>query len=802
MTQPIAPSITVAGNVEGSIVVGDNNFVVNTNNGTIVYQQAAPRVQLRGAIPQPPRKPRTFIGRARELAELESHIAASEPVILAGPDGLGKTSLAKQAANGPAARSQPNGVIFLEGVDETGATLGFGDLIQRLFDAAYESEPQLKVDLASARTYLSNLRPLVFLSAVELSDANLGSLADLFPNAPILVDGESAPPGDVFAELELGPLAREDSLALLAERSGLPLDATTHTAFDELAAILTDIPAALVSLGSAVRAKRLTVDDALVRLRRVAPNTAETAGAAVERAYLVVLSTLSEDERRMLVQAGAAPGISVDRKWLEKTCGGKPVSERLEALQLLQANSPRLRLMPGLGKLALAGADLSAAREQLLGQLLGQVAKRALDFDFVRDELGNLLGLLNWAASEGRWQESVALGRGLDPYLTLAGLWDAWGSVLRNASQAALALGDKSAQGWALHQLGTRQIGLGDYAAAEGLLEQALSIRQELGDETGAAHTQHNLDFLSAMASQSSTSTAGGGRGRLQWILGGVIGLILLALCVGTVIGLRRPATETPSSTATATATPTRRPSRTSEPSLTTTATGTPALTSTPAAAFTAVASPTATFVPLMNAVLREHAYCFDGPDRLYLYYYGMLQGMKVQATGRNDDGSWVYVQIADFEKPGNFGRCWFAAQSLSLEGNVMELQPIYPDIVGPPISGNPVGYPHLSNVKTTRNGNLVTISWTGVFIPPGDRESATSPLYLLELWTCQNGKVSFTPHFLYTESFTATDEPGCADSSHGRVFLSEKHGYIGPEVLQWPAASVAPISPTLTPTP
>jgi hypothetical protein len=72
MTQTSAPSITVAGNVEGSIVVGDNNFVVNTNHGTIVYQQAAPRVQLREAMPQPPRKPRTFIGRTSELAQLEA----------------------------------------------------------------------------------------------------------------------------------------------------------------------------------------------------------------------------------------------------------------------------------------------------------------------------------------------------------------------------------------------------------------------------------------------------------------------------------------------------------------------------------------------------------------------------------------------------------------------------------------------------------------------------------------------------------------------------------------------------------
>jgi hypothetical protein len=47
LTQPAA-AVSVAGNTAGSIVVGDHNFVVNTSYGTIINQQAAPRVQRRG----------------------------------------------------------------------------------------------------------------------------------------------------------------------------------------------------------------------------------------------------------------------------------------------------------------------------------------------------------------------------------------------------------------------------------------------------------------------------------------------------------------------------------------------------------------------------------------------------------------------------------------------------------------------------------------------------------------------------------------------------------------------------------
>jgi hypothetical protein len=53
-----APTLTVTGNVQGDIIVGDHNFKVNTNYGTILYKQAGPRVKLRDAVPQPPRAPR------------------------------------------------------------------------------------------------------------------------------------------------------------------------------------------------------------------------------------------------------------------------------------------------------------------------------------------------------------------------------------------------------------------------------------------------------------------------------------------------------------------------------------------------------------------------------------------------------------------------------------------------------------------------------------------------------------------------------------------------------------------------
>ena len=63
---------------------------------------------------------------------------------------------------------------------------------------------------------------------------------------------------------------------------------------------------------------------------------------------------------------------------------------------------------------------------------------------------------------------------------------------------AARALGDSAAEAIALHQLGTREICLGNTAAAVKLLGAALHLRTALGDAVGAQVTQHNLSLLVA----------------------------------------------------------------------------------------------------------------------------------------------------------------------------------------------------------------------------------------------------------------------------------------------------------------
>ena len=84
---------------------------------------AEPVIKRRDAKPQPPRAPLDFFDRAGELAQVEQLITQGKPVAICGSDGAGKSALLRQAANGTAAHTLPDGVILLEGLDEQGHTL-------------------------------------------------------------------------------------------------------------------------------------------------------------------------------------------------------------------------------------------------------------------------------------------------------------------------------------------------------------------------------------------------------------------------------------------------------------------------------------------------------------------------------------------------------------------------------------------------------------------------------------------------------------------------------------------------------
>jgi hypothetical protein len=242
-------------------------------------------------------------------------------------------------------------------------------------------------------------------------------------------------------------------------------------------------------------------------------------------------------------------------------------------------------------------------------------------------------------------------------------------------------------------------------------------------------------------------------------------------------------ATQAPSSTPVPTFTGT--PVATQTPTLTSTATGTV----TP----TATATPSLTSVPtfsILTGELVNRVACRYGPGDIYLYRFGLIPGNRMEVRGRVDRGSGRLAQTWLWGLPEFFPDvCWVNAKDVKLDGELSSLEVVYPDKVDLPILRDP-RWPVPQNVEATRLGDEVTITWDFFDVPLGEREGPNSPRYIVELWLCRDGQVTFNPIPVYdVTKVSVIDQAGCAEPSHGRIFLAEKHGYVGPVEIKWPVS-------------
>lgn len=225
--------------------------------------------------------------------------------------------------------------------------------------------------------------------------------------------------------------------------------------------------------------------------------------------------------------------------------------------------------------------------------------------------------------------------------------------------------------------------------------------------------------------------------------------------------------TQTVTQTHTATATVTDTPTSQYTPSIT----PTPSLTPTP--------SPVSTFAPIAAKVLVQ-ANCRYGPGAAYLYEWGLFPDVRVDIVGRNDIGTWAYVEPWTY-----FDRCWVKSDILEIRGDLRDAPPYY--------SRLPFGelYNPPTNVRASRNGDDVIIAWDPVWMTTDDDRG-----YLIETWLCRDGQLIFTP--LRTRQYqettiTVQDEAGCQLPSGGRVYTAEKHGYTQWILIVWPAHDSTP---------
>jgi hypothetical protein len=263
-----------------------------------------------------------------------------------------------------------------------------------------------------------------------------------------------------------------------------------------------------------------------------------------------------------------------------------------------------------------------------------------------------------------------------------------------------------------------------------------------------------------------------------QYGFPGAVGQITETPTLFAIVPPSATPTVTPASTLTAT------PTETVTPTATQTETSTPSLTPTPAFA-------------ILQGELINRVPCRYGPGDIYLYRFGLAPGNRMEIRGKVDRGTGRLAQTWLWGLPEFFpAECWVNARDVKVDGELSSLEAVYPEKVDLPFLRDQ-RWPVPQNVEVERVGDQVTIKWDFFDVPLGERESPNSPRYILEAWLCQNGQVTFTPIPVYEfTEVSVIDQAGCAEPSHGRIVLSEVHGYVGPVEIKWPPYSLSTSTP------
>ncbi len=794
--------ITTGAITNSVFVAGDHNFVVKVDNveagATVNIVKPEDRPAPRPApVVVPPKPFNGLLGRQKELATLLSASQAAETVSLWASNGMGKTALVRNLINSIHETNSSKSIVYL---DAQG--LGRDDLLQKLFGIFFDCPDSYVPAPATVATDLQQVKSLVFVDNLGLSGDDVVSLINTAPACSfVLISTQRALLGEGEA-LPLHGLPDAAAIGLFEKEFGRPLDEAEKEVVTKISELLKGCPDEIIKTADRGRDAQKTPVQLLSDLR----------GSGVDEQSLAALATanLSEADRKVLAFLAAAGESAVPTAILKLALPDVDVAlelERLKSLNLIQSHSPRYSLSGTLPAALAAAWDLTTWRDTLLEASTNWLSEQEAS-ETVEDALGMLLHALNDAAARKKWPEVIRLGRLLEGHVFSQKRWQAWADVLKLVLQAAQNTSDGVAEGWALHELGSRALAQGEFHAARSYLNEALKTREALHDRNGVNATRHNLDVLKAATTPSrgngsGKNGAGGGHG-LTYGFFGLTGIVLVVAAAYFVT--RRTPSAPPAPVAPpASTTPARL-----EPSaiftMTPTATAT-RLTPTSTRTETATPSPTATHqLPFPAVVTVDNLACRYGPGKPYTYEWTLSRGDEVDVLGREDTafGPWVYVKYTP-----KFGRgpnlpCWVSPDGLKMSGDIAWLQPFYPD-KAPLIqfeSSAVAAPPAPSEVSADRDGNLVIVTWTGVDLAPGDRQcdrkSPGCPLFLAEFWTCQAGKFVFTPQSIYAEYDPSQptisgyaqiqDEAGCSEASYGRIYLAHADGYVGPtNIPYWP---------------
>src|ERR1051326_22105 len=517
------PQPTLVGSVQADRVV------VPSHVGTIVMAAEPRPPQPRSApargLPRPfPR----LIDRRTETSEAIQALQDMLPVQVFGEPGLGKSALLRVLAHHAVRDAFPDGAVCLPA-----HRAPLADLLQAFYDAFYERDPAYKPTDAQIGVALQDRQALVLVDDVDLSREDVQRLLDVAPTCGFLLTAERRVLFGEGKALALTGLPPEDALQLVARELGEPLSEADESALRRLCHTYQGHPFRLLqALGLAQDSGRpLSQIVAEICSGDDAPDAPAAEPGPLLTAQL--LAGLTAEQRSVLAALASLGGASIAVEHIPPlTQLPQPAAflETLEQRRLVESHSPRYSIVDTLARDLADWADTTVWRQRALAYFVGWAEAHADDEALIGADMDALLVLHRSAFSSARWLDVLRLGRAIDTTLMFSGRWGAWGETLERCLPAARHIGDAAAEGWVLHQLGSRALCQGEFDTARTCLNQALALRPNLDDPDAVRATQHNLGQLPPPGGGLPRRLRG--RGPLRPIIGLAAALIALFVMV------------------------------------------------------------------------------------------------------------------------------------------------------------------------------------------------------------------------------------------------------------------------------
>lgn len=458
-------------------------------------------------------RPRDFpdlLGRGEEVGAITTRFLAdegtsSEPVEIFGPSGVGKTALARNIAHHPSAQF-PDGVVY------TASRQSPDDLLRFLFQTFFSSDRPAMPSEAELAAALNDVEALVVMDDVELDRDQLERLMNTAPRCLFVLCSKEQKLWQSEQVFPLRGLSQEPAIQLLEDRLDRGIMDEEQPDARDLIEAVGGFPLLLVQAASRVRNEGLTIGQVAAQARKRRSRTDP----------LLAISALSEPESRVLAVLTAA-GARVGASLLAAATGlpeATSVAESLLSKGLVSAMGDRFEVTQPAGPdLAALIADPSFLDITLEGAERW-LSDRPLAESAILEEADALLGLMASARARARWAPVVRLGRAVERVYAIASRWDRWREVLEGVLEGARNLDDPAQEAWALHQLGTRHVGLDQIQPGREELLEALKIREKIKDTAGEQVTRANLAFAGGPPPPPP---------KWPWVLGAilVVGLIV-----------------------------------------------------------------------------------------------------------------------------------------------------------------------------------------------------------------------------------------------------------------------------------